>query len=141
MSSLLERVFSLTGKSALVTGASGGIGRELAVALAEAGAAIGVHGTNAEKIAATCQRIEGHGGRAVPLAAELRTVAACRQLVANAHAQLGRLDILVMATPAGTTPLMAASGVNWVAAFASTIPRNCISFSMHRWSAARICRS
>ncbi len=46
--SVLERLFSLDGKTVLITGASGGIGQTLAVALAEAGAAIGVHGRDTE---------------------------------------------------------------------------------------------
>jgi NAD(P)-dependent dehydrogenase (short-subunit alcohol dehydrogenase family) len=41
--SLLKRLFSLEGKTALVTGAAGGIGRVLAVALADAGAVVGLH--------------------------------------------------------------------------------------------------
>lgn len=92
---ILQRFFSLQGKSALITGASGGIGRVLAVSLAEAGAAIGVHGRNPDKIAETCAQVEAAGGQAAPLPADLAEVEACRQLVAETHQALGRLDILI----------------------------------------------
>lgn len=93
--SILERLFSLKGKSALITGASGGIGRVLAVSLAEAGAAIGVHGRDIDRLEETCRLVEATGSRAVPLTADLAQVDECRQLVAQAHKALGRLDILI----------------------------------------------
>ena len=92
---ILQRLFSLSGKTVLLTGASGGIGRVLAVSLAEAGAAIGVHGRNTKKIAETCALVEEVGGRAVPLPADLSDVEECRKLVTRAHKALGRLDVLI----------------------------------------------
>lgn len=93
--SILERLFSLSGKGVLLTGASGGIGRVLAVALAEAGAAVGVHGRDPDRIKETCALVEEAGGRAVPLTADLSAVEDCRKLVAEAHEALGRLDVLI----------------------------------------------
>lgn len=93
--SLLEDLFSLKGKTALVTGASGGIGRELAIGLAGAGAAVAVHGRDGEEMRRTQAAIESAGGRAITLAADLRDLDACRQLVADAAQELGRLDILI----------------------------------------------
>src|SRR5688500_10964863 len=52
--SLIERLFSLKGRTALVTGASGGIGRALARGLAGAGASVAVHGRNVAEMEATC---------------------------------------------------------------------------------------
>ena len=94
-SGYLEEMFGLAGRVALVTGASSGIGRALAIGLARAGAAVVVHGRSQPQLDATRREIESAGGRAVPLAAELRDKAACGRLVADAHAALGRLDVLV----------------------------------------------
>jgi gluconate 5-dehydrogenase len=91
---VLDRIFSLEGKVALVTGASSGIGRGLAVGLAEAGATVGVHGRNEAEIAHTCRMIEDLGGTALPLQADLVDTAACAPLIETVHAELGGLDIL-----------------------------------------------
>jgi gluconate 5-dehydrogenase len=93
--SLLHRLFSLESKAALVTGASGGIGRVLATGFAEAGAAVALHGTRVEQLERVRQDIESGGGRAMVLPADLSDVAACRRLVEETRSQLGRLDILV----------------------------------------------
>lgn len=93
--SILERLYSLEGKVALVTGASSGIGRGLAVGLAEAGAAVGVHGRNAGEIDNTCRMIEEAGGTAMPLQADLVDTANCASLVEQVRSELGSLDILV----------------------------------------------
>ncbi len=90
-----QDLFSLHGKTALITGASGGIGSSIAVAYARAGAAIGVHGRNRERVELTCHEVEKVGGVAVPIYADLGDVKACRTLIHEAHEKLGRLDILV----------------------------------------------
>jgi 2-deoxy-D-gluconate 3-dehydrogenase len=92
---ILQRLFSLEGKVALVTGASGGIGRALAVGLAEAGAAVAVHGRKPDEIAKTCAGVEAAGARALPLAADLSDPAMPRQMVDEVCGSLGRLDILI----------------------------------------------
>lgn len=93
--SVLERLFSLEGKVALITGASGGIGSALAVGFAEAGAAVAVHGRDPARVEHTCAEVERAGGRALPLIADLQDVPACRDLITRAYQGLGRLDILV----------------------------------------------
>jgi len=92
---ILERLYSLKGKRALITGASSGIGRAIAVCYAEAGATVGVHGTQEEKIFETIRQIEKVGGEAVPLVASLGTKEVSEELVAEAAEKLGGIDILV----------------------------------------------
>jgi NAD(P)-dependent dehydrogenase (short-subunit alcohol dehydrogenase family) len=93
--SILERLFSLRGKSVLVTGAGGGIGRVLAVAMAEAGARLGLHDVAPERLAESCHAVRYVGGETFPLVADLSDVQACQGVIAKAHAALNRLDVLV----------------------------------------------
>lgn len=92
--STVDRLFSLRGKTALVTGASGGIGSALAVGLAGAGAKVGLHGTNLAHLEQTAKEVASVGGESVILTADLRDVDACAKLMDDADAQLGRVDIL-----------------------------------------------
>ncbi|MEA3334359.1 MAG: SDR family oxidoreductase [Chloroflexota bacterium] len=95
MSSFVERLFSLGGKTALLTGASGGIGQVLAGALADAGATVGVHGRDLGRVRIACDMVEQAGQKAVPLVADVADVDACRHLVDDLVAATGRLDILI----------------------------------------------
>jgi len=88
-------MFSLKDKVALVTGASQGIGRDTALALAEAGARVAVAARNEEKLAALVKDIVAEGGEA---SAVKMDVADADQVKAGFKAVLekfGRLDILV----------------------------------------------
>jgi 3-oxoacyl-[acyl-carrier protein] reductase len=85
-------MFDLTGKSALVTGASGGIGGAIARALHAQGATVVLHGTRAEKLAALAKEL---GARAHVQAADLGDPAATEALVKSAEGAAGGLDILV----------------------------------------------
>lgn len=86
----------LTERTALVTGASRGIGRATALALAEAGAAVAVNfrerGQQAE---AVCSEIEGAGGRALAVQADVRDPDAVTAMVKQVTDELGGLHILV----------------------------------------------
>lgn len=89
-------MWSLEGKSALVTGASRGIGRAIAIALAEAGADVAVnYSGNEEAARETAQAIEALGRKAVILKANVGKAAECEQLVAATLEAFGKLDILV----------------------------------------------
>lgn len=83
------------GKVALVTGASTGLGRATALALAEAGADLVLTSRSLERLREVCAEIEVRGRRAVPLGVDVRDVAAVRRMAEEAHAAFGRIDILV----------------------------------------------
>jgi 3-oxoacyl-[acyl-carrier protein] reductase len=85
-------MFDLTGMTALVTGASGGIGSAIARALAGQGARLAVSGSNAEKLESFRSSL---GGDHVALTCNLSDAAAVDALVSQAVDALGRLDILV----------------------------------------------
>src|SRR5437016_13237773 len=85
-------MFDLTGKTALITGASGGIGAAIARALHAQGATVGLHGTRREVLDALATEL---GSRAHVLVCDLTDAAATEKLVPDADAVLGGLDILV----------------------------------------------
>ncbi len=88
---------SCSGKTALVTGASRGIGRASALALAKAGAQVLVHyASNAAEARAVVQQIRGAGGRAEAIGANLAAPDGPHQLAAKVRATVGdRLDIFI----------------------------------------------
>jgi len=85
-------MFDLTGKTALVTGASGGIGEAVARALHAQGATVVLHGTRAEKLEALQKDL---GARAFALAVDLSDRDAVASLVDAASALAGPISILV----------------------------------------------
>ena len=85
----------LEGKVAAVTGASSGIGEATALALARAGAAVAAGARREDRLEALVERIEGEGGTAVALPADVGDENEARAFVTGAHERLGRLDILV----------------------------------------------
>lgn len=85
-------MFDLTGKKALVTGASGGIGEAIARTLHGAGATVGLHGTREEKLN---ELAAGLGERTVVLPANLSDLETAAQLGKDAEEKLEGVDILV----------------------------------------------
>ncbi len=85
-------MFDLTGRKALVTGASGGIGEAVARALHARGATVGLHGTREEKLQALAAEL---GERVVQLPANLSDRGEVKALAARAGEQLDGVDILV----------------------------------------------
>jgi 3-oxoacyl-[acyl-carrier protein] reductase len=85
-------MFDLSGMTALITGASGGIGSAVARALAGRGARVALSGTREEALEAVRSEI---GGQSVVLSTNLSDPAAVDALVPRAVEQLGKLDILV----------------------------------------------
>ncbi|MEH8016820.1 SDR family oxidoreductase [Rheinheimera muenzenbergensis] len=90
----MTSLFSLAGQTALVTGASRGLGRAIALALADAGATVLCASSTANGSASTVAAIQQAGGQARALAADLTNEAAVEQLAAEALAQ-GPVHILV----------------------------------------------
>ncbi|HEX6731798.1 MAG TPA: 2-dehydro-3-deoxy-D-gluconate 5-dehydrogenase KduD [Pyrinomonadaceae bacterium] len=90
---ILEK-FKLDNRIALVTGASAGLGRAIAVALAEAGAQVACHG-NTRSPDATCRTITDNGGVAHPLTGDLSQPETARDLIEQTIARFDRLDILI----------------------------------------------
>jgi 3-oxoacyl-[acyl-carrier protein] reductase len=91
-----NRTFDLTGRSALVTGAAGGIGSAVARALADAGAAVLVTDIDASAAATVAERISGAGGKADAMALDVRDRAAADAAAASAAGLTeGTLHILV----------------------------------------------
>ncbi len=86
----------LTGKRALVTGGSRGIGAAVALALAEHGADVAISYQHAaDQAAEIVAQLEGKGGRAIAIQADAADPEAVRRLVNEAVRELGGLDILV----------------------------------------------
>ncbi len=91
---VLEKMH-LDGKVALVTGGSQGLGKGMALALAEAGANVAVAARSEDKLAETAGEIENRGRRALAVPADLSDLDAAFQVVDEVAEELGRLDILV----------------------------------------------
>ena len=85
-------MFDLTGQTALVTGASGGIGGAIARALHPQGAQVALAGTRGAALAALADEL---GERTHPLTADLADPAAPDRLLRDAEAAMGQVDILV----------------------------------------------
>lgn len=86
----------LSGKVALVTGASRGIGRAIVVALAEAGAAVAVNYKENKAMAeAVVREIEGKGGRAIAWRADVAEADQVQAMVEGISSRFDRLDVLV----------------------------------------------
>jgi 3-oxoacyl-[acyl-carrier protein] reductase len=94
---------TLTGKTAIITGASRGIGKSIAQRLAREGASVVLAARDAAALAEVAAEIRGAGGHAEVIALDLRIPESCTQLVDFAIAKFGRVDIVV--NNAGATKL------------------------------------
>jgi NAD(P)-dependent dehydrogenase (short-subunit alcohol dehydrogenase family) len=92
---ILDELFSLEGRVALVTGASSGIGRELARGLAQTGARVALAGRSRERLEQTRQRIADQGGEAETFPAELDDLATIGPMLGAINGRFGAIDILI----------------------------------------------
>jgi NAD(P)-dependent dehydrogenase (short-subunit alcohol dehydrogenase family) len=109
--STLSAAFDLTGKNALVTGASRGLGRHFALTLARAGADVAITSRTLSSLTDTVREIEVLGRRVVPVELDVRDQVSITAAVANVHAQFGPLDVLV--NNAGCNVRKPALDVSW----------------------------
>jgi NAD(P)-dependent dehydrogenase (short-subunit alcohol dehydrogenase family) len=97
--------FSLQGKTAVVTGASRGIGKGIALGFAKAGARVAVTSRKVNDLEATAAEIAAFGGEALVVQAHLGKMEEIGRMVETVKAKFGRIDILV--NNAGASPAMA----------------------------------
>jgi NAD(P)-dependent dehydrogenase (short-subunit alcohol dehydrogenase family) len=109
-----EATPQLAGKIALITGASKGLGKAMALALANAGATIALVSRDAEKLGQVRQEIEAAGGRAAVFVADVMDEEQVRRLESEVSGQLGRVQILINN-----------AGIN--------IRKNLVEFSLEEW--------
>lgn len=98
----IDPLFDFTDKVILVTGGSRGLGRQMALAMAERGADCIIASRKIEACEEVCGEIEALGRRALPLAAHVGRWDECDRLVEQAYDQFGRIDVLV--NNAGMSP-------------------------------------
>jgi NAD(P)-dependent dehydrogenase (short-subunit alcohol dehydrogenase family) len=122
MTSPLEQLFTLQGQTALVTGASSGLGVVMARALAKAGANVALLARRKDRLDAVASEIAELGVRTLALPADVTDEKALEAAVLRAEQELGPVSILVNA--AGVSPLGRAekhSREKWDAAFAVNV--------------------
>ena len=100
-------LFDLTGKVALVTGGSRGLGREMVLAFADAGADVVIASRKLDACKAVAAQIEASGRQALPVACHVGHWDECDELADRAYERFGRVDILV--NNAGMSPLAPSS--------------------------------
>jgi glucose 1-dehydrogenase len=105
----------LTGRVAVITGASGGIGRVLARRYARHGASVALVARRTDELDTTARLVKEDGGQALTLVADIRTEDQCRDVVAETVSTFGRLDILVnnAGVPGIDQPVVDATVENW----------------------------
>ena len=110
----MSYAISLHGRSALITGASSGLGRAFADMLARAGAAVALAARRRDSLEQVRQDLEAAGGRAIAVAMDVTNAGSVAEAVRNAAQGLGKLDILV--NNAGVTltkPFLELSEPEW----------------------------
>jgi NADP-dependent 3-hydroxy acid dehydrogenase YdfG len=113
---------TLSGKTAVVTGSSSGIGRAIAEKLGAAGAHVYLSGRTQDAMDASRAKIEADGGKATPVVTDVRDVTQVQGLVQRAAQETGRLDIMV--NNAGVSypePILEGDAEHWRAMFETNV--------------------
>jgi len=93
----MNSIFDLTGKTALITGSSRGIGHAMAITFAQAGANVIVHGSRSSKnLDESVTEIKKNGGKAVGIAADLSKSEQVDELIEKSRKAFGCIDILIL---------------------------------------------
>lgn len=115
----------LTGKRALVTGSSQGIGAGIARVLAHEGARVVIHGRNEDRARAVAADIERAGGQVSVAIGDLATDAGCERVAEQILRTLGGVDILVNnaggKTAAGNPPWFGVSWADWIGTYEQNV--------------------
>lgn len=88
-------IFSLEGKTAIVTGASRGLGKACALALADAGADVVCTSRNLEALKKTAEAVEAKGSKSLPLVVNILSEESIKNMVKQTVDHFGKIDILV----------------------------------------------
>ena len=96
----------LSGRVALVTGASSGLGTQFAKTLAKAGAAVVLAGRRMERLKTLRAEIQGDGGEAHVVTLDVNDCDSIKSAVAHAETEMGTIDILINNSGVGTTQLL-----------------------------------
>lgn len=110
----VKDLFDLSGKVAIVTGGSAGLGAQMATALAEAGASVVIAARKVNRCQQMVEELKGHGARAMAVACDVSKEEECQNLIDTTIKEFGRLDILVNN-----------AGISWVA--------DSLAFPMDKW--------
>jgi 3-oxoacyl-[acyl-carrier protein] reductase len=134
LSAMTTSSISLAGRTALVTGASAGIGWATAVALARQGANVVVTARREERLLQLCAEIESLGvigAKAVPFAGDAAVEATAQQAIALAISTFGRLDILINNAGAGNYKNLVDTSADEYDALMNANMRSGFLFSRH----------
>ena len=105
------QTFNLTGRTAIVTGASRGLGERFAQVLAEAGADVVVTSRNLESLSGICKKIEALGRRCFPVALDVSSFESIQSAIREMKSKVKTIDILV--NNAGCNVRKPATEITW----------------------------
>jgi gluconate 5-dehydrogenase len=122
VSAYLQEIFGLSGRTAVVTGGSSGIGRAMAVALGRAGARIVLVARNEKPLAETVAELTGHGAEAAAVSVDLADRAALTAATTTIISRYGAPDVLINAAAVNRRPPMPElTGDDWDVTLAANL--------------------